>query len=75
VRQRYYRGLCRFNEHAPAAAELFSSRRAALYAVIDGETRLSAERRQTARRYIENFFEILDDPARFSRQVIENCRR
>lgn len=75
VRQRYYRGLCRFNEHAPAAAEHFRSRRAALYAVIDGETRLSAERRQTARRYIEGFFEILDDPARFNRQIIENCRR
>lgn len=75
VRQRYYRGLCRFNEHAPAAAELFRSRREQLYAVINGETRLSESRRTQARSYIEDFFEILDNPQRFQRQVIENCRR
>ncbi len=75
VRQRYYRGLCRFNEHAPAAAEHFRSRRERLYAVIAGETRLTEARRNQARQYIENFFEILDDPQRFQRLVIDNCRR
>jgi hypothetical protein len=75
VRQRYYRGLCRYNEQAMAAAELFRSRREQLYAVIDGETRLNEQRRRSARSYIEEFFEVLDDPQRFQRQVIENCRR
>jgi hypothetical protein len=75
VRQRYYRGLCRFNEHAPAAAEHFRSRRERLYAVINAETRLSDARRTEAREYIENFFEVLDDPQRFQRQVLDNCRR
>jgi hypothetical protein len=75
VRQRYYRGLCRYNEQAVAAAELFRSRREQLYAVIDGETRLNEQRRRSARSYIEEFFEVLDDPQRFQRQVIENCRR
>jgi hypothetical protein len=75
VRQRYYRGLCRFNEQAPAAAEHFRSRRDQLYAVIDGEQRLTAQRRQVARQYIESFFEIIDSPQRFQRQVIDDCRR
>jgi len=75
VRQRYYRGLCRFNEHAPAAAEHFRQRRDRLYAVIAAETRLSEDRRAAARQYIEGFFEILDDPQRFQRQVLDNCRR
>ncbi|MGE0531597.1 MAG: hypothetical protein AB7G40_04500 [Hyphomonadaceae bacterium] len=75
VRQRYYRGLCRFNEHAPAAAEHFRARRERLYAVIAGETRLTEARRNQARQYIENFFEILDDPQRFQRLVLDNCRR
>lgn len=75
VRQRYYRGLCRFNEHAPAAAEHFRSRRDRLYAVIDGETRLTDARRRQAREYIQSFFEILDNPQRFQRQVLDNCRR
>ncbi|MEZ5961377.1 MAG: hypothetical protein R3C30_13275 [Hyphomonadaceae bacterium] len=75
VRQRYYRGLCRFNEQAPAAAELFRARRDRLYAVIDAETRLTDSRRAAAREYIESFFEILDDPQRFQRQMLDNCRR
>ena len=75
VRQRYYRGLCRFNEHAPAAAEHFRSRRDRLYAVIDSETRLTDGRRRQAREYIQSFFEILDNPQRFQRLVLDNCRR
>jgi hypothetical protein len=74
VRQRHYRGLCRFNDQARAAAERFRSRREQLYAVIDGESRLPNGRRQTARNYIGEFFEILDNPQRFERLVIENCR-
>lgn len=74
VRQRHYRGLCRFNDQARAAADLFRSRREQLYAVIDGESRLSESRRATAHEYISGFFEILDNPQRFERLVIENCR-
>ncbi|MEZ5956228.1 MAG: hypothetical protein R3C27_03325 [Hyphomonadaceae bacterium] len=75
VRQRYYRGLCRFNDQVPAVAEHFRSRRDRLYAVIDGETRLTDGRRRQARQYIESFFDVLDNPQRFERQIIDNCRR
>jgi hypothetical protein len=75
VRQRHYRGLCRYNDQALAVAEHFRSRRAQLLAVIDSERRLSEARRRSARQYIEEFFEILDDPQRFQRQIIDDCRR
>jgi hypothetical protein len=74
VRQRHYRGLCRFNDQARGAAEIFRSRREQLYAVIDSEARLTPARRGVARDYIAGFFEILDDPQRFERLVIEGCR-
>ncbi|MBX3428708.1 MAG: hypothetical protein KF779_03890 [Hyphomonadaceae bacterium] len=74
VRQRVYRGYCRYNEQAQAAAELFRSRRERLYAIINGETRLTEGRRNAARSYIEGFFEILDDPQRFQRNVLDDCR-
>lgn len=74
VRARRYRGLCRHNDQLPAAVEHFRARREAIYAVIDGETRLSEARRRSTRRYIEDFFEILDDPERVRRQLIERCR-
>jgi hypothetical protein len=75
VRTRLYRGLCRHNDQLPAAIEHFRSRRGALYAVIDGEMRLTEARRSRARGYIEDFFEILDDPARVERQLVQRCRR
>ncbi len=75
VRQRVYRGYCRYNDQAQASREIFRSRRDRIYAVIDGETRLTQARRNTARSYIENFFEILDDEQRFQRQIIDECRR
>ena len=74
VRQRHYRGLCRFNDAVPAAADVFRSRREQLYAIIDNETRLNEARRNATRDYIEDFFEILDDPRQFQRQIIDDCR-
>ncbi|MGH6951972.1 MAG: hypothetical protein ACREH4_13990 [Vitreimonas sp.] len=75
VRTRYYRGLCRHNDQVPAAAAHIRSRRAAILAVIDGESRLSERNRNSARAYIETFFAILDDPERFDRQIVQRCRR
>lgn len=74
VRQRYWRGYCRFNDEVPAAIAHFQSRREALLTLIDSETRLSEQRRTGARRYIEEFFEVIDDPAQVQRQIIGRCR-
>jgi len=74
VRQRYYRGLCRFNDHVPAAIETMQARRSAINALIANEPRLSASRRTSTQRYIDDFYEIIADPARVQRQLIANCR-
>jgi hypothetical protein len=73
VRQRIYRGYCRFNDQLPAQIAHFRARRDALYAIIDGETRLSESRRRSARRFIEGFFETLDNPATLERMTAR-CR-
>jgi len=74
VRTRRYRGMCRHNDQLPEAIAHFQSRRAALLGVIDGQTRLSESSRRSARSYIEDFYEIIDDPQRVNRQIIERCR-
>jgi hypothetical protein len=73
VRTRYYRGLCRYNDHAPAAAAKFLSRREAMLALVDGETRLPESRRSTARRYLEDFFELIEDSEDYDRMVSRRC--
>lgn len=74
VRTRVYRGYCRHNDQLPAVRDLFLQRREQIYAAIDGETRLTAGQRAGARRYIEGFYEIADDPAEWNRQIVERCR-
>jgi len=74
VRQRYYRGLCRFNEQVPAAIATFQSRRDAINALIAADPRLNDSRRQSTQRYIDEFYEIIADPAQVQRQIIGRCR-
>jgi hypothetical protein len=71
---RVFRGLCRHNNELPAAAAAFTARREEIMALIAGEPRLGDARRRTAQRYIEEFFNVLSDPARFERAVTRNCR-
>lgn len=74
VRQRLYRGYCRFNGELPAAIAHFQARREAIFGVIDSQTRLSDSRRSSARRYIEDFYAIIDDPNQVERQLVSRCR-
>lgn len=74
VRTRYYRGLCRFNAALPAAAAVLREKRAAINAVIASETRLSDSNRERSQTYIDGFYELLDNPQRFDREVVRRCR-
>ena len=74
VRTRYYRGYCRFNDAVPAVLNQFRARREAMLAIINGETRMPEPRRRAAAAYIEDFFALINDPARVSRQITEHCR-
>jgi hypothetical protein len=73
VRTRYYRGLCRHNDQVLAAAPRFLARRGAMLALVDGETRLASSQRNSTRRYLENFFEELEDADDFARMVRRRC--
>lgn len=74
VRQRLYRGYCRFNDQVPSAIAHFQARREAINALIAGETRLTSTRRTQAQRYIDEFFDLIGDPARVQSQIIDRCR-
>lgn len=74
VRTRYYRGYCSSNAHMAAVVQRFQTHRAALYAIVDGETRIATARRQTAHRYLDSFFAVLDNPAAFNEQITQHCR-
>ena len=61
MRQRLYRGYCRYNDSLDAAVESFNSARAEIEAIL-AEAQLRANAKNRALSYFENFYEIVNDP-------------
>ncbi len=75
VRQRLHRGPCRTAEQWAPTIAYFKERRPAIDALFSTplpgqDPRKLAE----AKRYVDEFWPILDDERRFRREVIETCR-
>ncbi len=74
VRTRYYRGLC----HPPGVLEeamaQVQAKRAEILALYAGTQLLDSRTKETTFRYIEEFFELLDDPKRVRKEIVERCR-
>jgi len=73
VRTRLFRGLCVFNDELPETISLFNDQRSAIYALIE-DAELSDRARNTMRRYLDEYYEIINDPAKLEKQVTGKCR-
>lgn len=73
VRQRLYRGRCRFNDQLPATLKHFRNSREALYAVVAEEPALSQRNRRSMTRYLDSFFETIDDERAVERRLTGVC--
>ena len=74
VTERYFTGLCKADEQVwQDAFDAFRRERAAIVALF-GEAQLSNRSRREALRYIERFYNIIDDPAWARADIIEACR-
>lgn len=74
VRTRLYRGACLSDGHWQAAFMRFHERRASLYALYDTLPGLSSGYVKDTRRYLDDFFRVLDEPDRTSRELFRRCR-
>lgn len=73
VSQRLFRGLCTGEDRYDDAIALFNARRGALEALFPEEgSRRRSNRR--ARRYIADFFKIVNDPQDRQEWIGDNCR-
>jgi hypothetical protein len=75
VTQRLYRGYCAHNETLPTARQLYRDRQSDIMAVLDSDPRLAERSKKKASRFLEKFFEILEDDKDFERQVLRKCRK
>lgn len=74
VRQRMYRGICTNEAVLHANLALFNARREQMAAVIN-ETAFQTQREaRNTLEYVDEFFEIINDPVRLERQIRKECR-
>jgi hypothetical protein len=75
VTQRVFRGFCNPGVDWPAVFDHFRDRRAAIEGAIATEVdTLSRAQRESARKYVADFFAILDSPERRQRDIVDACR-
>jgi len=73
VRQRLYRGRCVNNEHVAASLQKFRDSRGAINALVDGQEGLDSKVRERIVRYIDDFYELIDDPRDVERRIVKKC--
>ena len=73
VRQRLYRGRCANNEHVMASLHRFRDRRDSIYALVNEQEGLESRVREKLVRYIDDFYELIDDPKEVKRKIIKKC--
>lgn len=75
VRDRLYRGVCPTDADLARAVATFNERRAAILAVYDEVPGLDPRIARDGKAYIEEFFQIINDPRRLRRDVVSECDR
>ena len=75
VTDRVYRGFCRDPRHLEETLALFREKRAEIERIfaeeVDG---IPDRRRRKIGRYMEEFWEVLDEPRRIEREFVDRCR-
>jgi hypothetical protein len=74
VRTRYYRGRCRYNDQALAAAAAFLAARGSLEAELGRIPDMSAKTRESMTKYLDDFFEEVATPDVARRKMLDTCR-
>lgn len=73
VRQRLYRGRCSHNEQLKETFALFNERRSDIAAALTPQA-LSEKSQKTVLKYLEGFFDNINDPKKLKRKVLDHCR-
>lgn len=74
TRQRLYRGFCHPSLDWDRLFANFLSIRPQVFELLDTLPDLSSSRRRATRRYLQDFFEIIESPGRRERHIINHCR-
>jgi len=74
VRQRYYRGWCKNNDYIEGSANRIRDASRAIFSLIYEQEGLEGVVNKSLVRYVENFYDIVDDPAGVKLKIIGRCQ-
>jgi len=74
VRTRFYRGLCQPDDVMQDTVAHMLSKKDEILALFENQEDLSRLTRNRSLSYVGEFFEILEDEARFQEKVLDRCR-
>lgn len=74
VRERVYRGYCRPEQEMEKTFARFQRKKAAIYAVVQEFELLEEKEKKKLIRYLDEFYEVLDDERRRQYVFMETCR-
>jgi hypothetical protein len=73
VRQRLYRGRCAHNGHLDDSLRLFREKREEIGSLIANQVELSAKSRKALTKFVEDFYEVIDNTKRLEREIVKRC--
>jgi len=73
VRQRIYRGRCQNNDYVDGSIDRFKAVRNNIFALIEIQDGLTGKVREILADYVQQFYDIADDPRRVRRLMIKKC--
>lgn len=74
IQDRRYRGICRSESEWAPIVSTFQAKKAAIYAVYDSLPQLDPKYIRDTKKYLDEFFEVLDDPRQFRREIVNQCQ-
>ena len=74
VTDRKYRGLCVHNFELPAAIAVFNQKRSRVAALFNQDGLPYPEARERALKYINGFFDTINDRGKLERRIVRDCR-
>ena len=75
VRDRLYRGACLSQDKWAPILARFQSKKTEIYAVYDSLPELDPKYVRDTRKYLDEFFEVISDPRKLQRHMIDTCLR
>jgi hypothetical protein len=73
VTQRLYRGRCAHIGNLDKSLQAFQDNRSAIYALIDSQSELTPKTRKSIVKFIDGFYEDIDDPEEVERRLVSKC--